>query len=328
MGILNNNIIKYAFDNNPKGKNEIEEYKKLLLKYKQVLDWYRQDLQDYNYMFLTRDENGNIHFKDEHLPHPAPQVNSITKEDVRDVLEAFPFPQDDGITKEDVRNVLDTFPFPQSDGITKEDVRNVLEAFPFPQSDGITKEDVREALDLHEVLNNIDLVSQKLEKIDNSFSDYVYSDPVLPDYEADFEAINQNFIKLEALLSSNSLNDQVIHSITVTLYKIEEKLNALENTVHTGFEFSNAKLEESINTNTHEDILLKISELNQKVIHMHSDINREMDSKLASNSETIGRKLESLIQENSFTNRKLVTILSISTILNVISVGLLLYFIF
>ena len=308
MGILNNNIIKYAFDNNPKGKNEIEEYKKLLLKYKQVLDWYRQDLQDYNYMFLTRDENGNIHFKDEHFPHPAPQVNGVTKEDVRDVLDAFPFPQNDGITKEDVRDVLDTFPF--------------------PQSDGITKEDVREALDLHEVLNNIDLVSQKLEKIDNSFSDYVYSDPVLPDYEADFEAINQNFIKLEALLSSNSLNEQVIHSITVTLYKIEEKLNALENTVHAGFEFSNAKLEESINTNTHEDVLLKISELNQKVIHMHSDINREMETKLASNSETIGRKLESLIQENSFTNRKLVTILSISTILNVISVGLLLYFIF
>ena len=352
MGILDNGIIKYAFDNN-KGKNDIEEYKKLLFKYKQVLDWYRQDLQDYNYMFLTRDEKGKIHLNEKKLHFEDssesqslsqndsitkedireafeslsfPQYDSITKEDIREVFESLSFPQYDGITKEDIREAFESLSFPQYDGVTKEDIREVFESLSFPQYDGITKEDIKEAFDLHEVTNSLDIIYGKLEKIDNSFSDYVYSDPVFPDFEADFETINHNFEKLETLISSNS--NQNNDAISITLYQIEEKLTLLDNVIRRQFEILSAKQDESINKNSNDDVLLKINELNQKLIHVSSDINTEMNKKLTENFENIERKLESIAHDNSFANRKLVTILSISTILNVISVGLLLYFIF
>lgn len=312
MGILDNGIIKYAFDNN-KGKNDIEEYKKLLFKYKQVLDWYRQDLQDYNYMFLTRDDKGKIHLNEKKLH-------------LENASEPQSFSENNSITKEDIREVFESLSFPQSDSITKEDIREVFESFSFPQNDSITKEDIKESLDLHEVTNSLDIIYGKIEKIDNSFSDYVYSDPVLPDFEADFESISHNFEKLESLISSN-LN-QNNDAISITLYQIEEKLTLLDNVIRRQFELLNAKQDEAINNNTNDDVLSKISELNQKLIHMNSDIKSEMDKKVTESFESMERKLESFAQENSFANRKLVTILSISTILNVISVGLLLYFIF
>ena len=271
MSILNNNIVKYAFDNGSKNKNDLEEYKKLLLKYKQVLDWYRQDLQDYNYMFLTRDSQGKVHLneakiKGESSSSPSVSSPSVSLEEIKGVVDEalsnISIPASSpSVSLEEIKGIVD----------------NALSTIDLSTLNFLKAEDLHDVWDNFNTLsNNLDLLYNKLEKIDNSFSDYVYSDRGNSEYEGYFDSLEKG---------------------------IEELKNG----------FSNLES--------------KTGELNQKLIHLQNNINAENEKPL-SQLDNIERKIDMISREQNLTNKKILTVLSISTILNVIGVALLLYFIF
>lgn len=80
-----------------------------------------------------------------------------------------------------------------------------------------------------EILKEINALAAKLERMDDSFSDYVYSDSAFPEYEGDFEEIRNLFqenerrqLQLQAELSL------IKNIVTVLEQKLAKSFNRLE----------------------------------------------------------------------------------------------------
>lgn len=115
---------------------------------------------------------------------------------------------------------------------TVEVYRRPARSIPSPQANSSLKNE--------EILKEINALAAKLERMDDSFSDYVYSDTAFPEYEGDFEEIRNLFqesrqrqLQLQAELSLlNNKMAELEQELSKSSNRLESRLDKSEESNH------------------------------------------------------------------------------------------------
>lgn len=205
---------------------------------------------------------------------------------------------------------------------------------------------------LQKISKDIDAIANKLELIDNSFSDYVYSDPVYPEVNLDevldkLENLNQDMKKDVADLPgiSQSLGKMNMHFYTVVqhlnritdkIILFEEELSIIKKTVTLLAEHIAAEAKESPDKNPNnnfednsnenqkeasEELLNKVMDLSAKLSKLELNIHDLLNSSLTSMKTDMGRRLDTM-EQNAAKNRALTVGIIISILLNIIVIAM------
>lgn len=282
MGILDN-----------RSKNDIDEYKKILSKYKQVLDMYRREQDTVTKQMQTLANS---------------QLQTATSTQASDDANAQVSNSTDSGTQ--TATMTQSSVTPVEALLSTAELHIISERMDSFDS-GIKKID-----------SDLDAIANKLELIDNSFSDYVYSDPVTP--EINFDEVLDKLNSVQAELAE--LIEQAPEPVRTDPELIEhiKHLNTIPN-ITSRLDTMNVHFLTVVNhLNKITDYILRfeneVSKTRIEVDKFSTSMQQNEDAILTSKNEIMKKlsDIENAQNRSKESTSKLTVIMVISLLLNVV----------